>query len=254
MSKKTILVVAYGTADKNIRQVTIDLLLEEIAQKHTECRVELAFTSPFMIKRAVAAGETVADVTTTLKSLAEQGVQEVMILPLLVACSGEYDKIVAAVNSCTALFSDIKMGMPLLATTADYIEVCNVLQGEYGVSDERCLVLMGHGAAHFANASYAALDYTFKQRGHKNTFVGALEAYPDIDVIIPQIASYNPKSVCLAPLLLSSSRHSSVDMAGDEESSWKSQIEKAGYPVEVIMKGLCEIKAIRDIYISHIVM
>jgi sirohydrochlorin cobaltochelatase len=46
--------------------------------------------------------------------------------------------------------------------------------------------------------------------------------------------------------------HAINDMAGDEEDSWKSIFEKAGFKVECILKGLGEFQAIRDIYLEHI--
>ena len=33
------------------------------------------------------------------------------------------------------------------------------------LSDEELLVLMGHGTTHYANSIYAALDYSFKDKG-----------------------------------------------------------------------------------------
>lgn len=40
-------------------------------------------------------------------------------------------------------------------------------------------------------------------------------------------------------------------MAGDEDDSWKSQFEAAGYEVNCIIEGLGQDEAIQNIYVSH---
>ncbi|MBR6970567.1 MAG: sirohydrochlorin cobaltochelatase [Firmicutes bacterium] len=46
--------------------------------------------------------------------------------------------------------------------------------------------------------------------------------------------------------------HANNDMAGDEEDSWKSVFEKEGFEVECVMKGLGELKPIRDLIVEHL--
>ena len=46
--------------------------------------------------------------------------------------------------------------------------------------------------------------------------------------------------------------HANNDMAGDDEDSWKSIFEDAGYDVECVLRGLGEIAAVRDIYVDHV--
>lgn len=45
--------------------------------------------------------------------------------------------------------------------------------------------------------------------------------------------------------------HANNDMAGDEDDSWKSQFEAAGYEVNCIIEGLGQDEAIQNIYVSH---
>ncbi len=60
------------------------------------------------------------------------------------------------------------------------------------------------------------------------------------------------KNVVLQPLMVVAGDHANNDMAGDEEDSWKSQFEAAGYQVDCILEGLGSISAIRDIYVQHV--
>ena len=43
----------------------------------------------------------------------------------------------------------------------------------------------------------------------------------------------------------------SAELAGEEEDSWKSAFEKAGYQVECVLKGLGELEAIQQIFVEH---
>ena len=45
--------------------------------------------------------------------------------------------------------------------------------------------------------------------------------------------------------------HANNDMAGDDEDSWKSTFEKEGFEVICNMKGLGELKGIRDLIVQH---
>ena len=45
--------------------------------------------------------------------------------------------------------------------------------------------------------------------------------------------------------------HANNDMAGDEEDSWKSVFENAGYEVICLLRGLGENEEIRQIYVEH---
>ena len=43
--------------------------------------------------------------------------------------------------------------------------------------------------------------------------------------------------------------HANNDMAGEEEGTWKTTFEDAGYEVECVLSGLGEIPAIQDLYV-----
>ncbi|MDE6776952.1 MAG: sirohydrochlorin cobaltochelatase, partial [Oscillospiraceae bacterium] len=55
----------------------------------------------------------------------------------------------------------------------------------------------------------------------------------------------------LEPLMVVYGDHANNDMAGDEEDSWKSVFENAGYEVICLLRGLGENEEIRQIYVEH---
>lgn len=46
--------------------------------------------------------------------------------------------------------------------------------------------------------------------------------------------------------------HATNDMAGEDPDSWKCQFEKAGFPVDCVLKGLGEYPQIHQLFIRHI--
>jgi sirohydrochlorin cobaltochelatase len=55
----------------------------------------------------------------------------------------------------------------------------------------------------------------------------------------------------MMPMLIVAGDHARSDLAGDQEDSWKSILEKEGYETEVILKGLGEIDAIAEVFADH---
>jgi len=55
----------------------------------------------------------------------------------------------------------------------------------------------------------------------------------------------------LRPMMIVAGDHANNDMAGDEEDSWKSVFEGAGYEVECVLHGLGEVEAIQQLLVAH---
>ena len=121
-----------------------------------------------------------------------------------------------------------------------------------GLTEDQVLVLMGHGTTHFANSIYAALDYTFKDKGYKNIFLGTVEAYPSMESLMRMVKEYAPSKVVLAPFMIVAGDHAKNDMAGDDPESWYSQFKAEGFQVEPVIKGLGEYPGIRNILVDHL--
>ena len=67
-------------------------------------------------------------------------------------------------------------------------------------------------------------------------------------MVVEKLRYKKPRKVLLVPLLLTAGDHARNDIAVE----WKDYFEQQGYNVSVLFRGIGEIKAIRDIYISHI--
>lgn len=254
ITKKAILVVSFGTSFHETREKTIDKIEEEAAAAYPDYRVYRAWTSQMIIRKLMQRDQIHVD---TVKEAAERmladGITEVLVQPTHVINGIENDNMKADMLAYEGKFSRIVFGDPLLTTTEDNEAVIGALMKEFSyIRKEDALVFMGHGSTHYANAIYAALDYTFKDMGYKNVFMGTVEAYPSMDSLLKAVKAYEPEKVYLTPFMIVAGDHATNDMAGEEEDSWKSQFEQAGFSVECVVKGLGEYQEIRNLLLAHI--
>ncbi len=254
MSKKAMLVVSFGTSYKETREKTINRIEKDIEEQFPDYKIYIAYTSK-MILRVLKDRDKlhINNVDEAMKEMLVDGIEEVVIQPTLILNGIEYDIMVEEISAYYDKFKSIKIGTPLLTTTEDSFDVIDAfLNDAPSYSKSEAIVFMGHGSEHYTNTIYASLDYMFKAKGHDNIYVGTVEAYPDLSVIIESLKKNNYNKIILIPFMIVAGDHAINDMASDEEDSWKTTLEKEGFEVECILKGLGEIDGIRKIFIEHI--
>ncbi len=253
-NKKAVLVVSFGTSYNETREKTIGAVEDKIAKAFPDYDQKRAFTSQIIINKLEERdGEKINNVDEAMQNLIDEGYGTVVVQPTHVMNGEEYDEMRSAIAPYEDKFVSIKYGTPLLTTSDDYAEVIEAIAAETPqLADKNtAVVFMGHGTEHYANATYAALDYRFKAMGYDNAFIGTVEGYPDLDKVKADLAKYNPEKVVLMPLMIVAGDHATNDMAGDEEDSWKTQLKKEGYEVECVLKGLGEYEGIQDMFTEH---
>lgn len=253
--KKVILVVSFGTSYNDTRALTIDAIETAIANAYPEYEVHRAFTSQIIIdKLKERDGLEIKNVEEAMQQLVADGVGTLVVQPTHIMNGYEFNEMMADIEPYVNNFTSISYGAPLLSATEDYLTLINAFKTQIApaLADNTALLLMGHGTHHFANATYAALDYMFKEQGMKNVFVGTVEGYPDLDTIMPYLKAGGYTKVILQPLMVVAGDHASNDMAGDEKDSWKTTLKAEGFEVECILRGLGEFTSIHDMYITHI--
>lgn len=253
--KKAILVVSFGTSYADTRELTIEATEAKYAETYPDYEIVRAFTAQIVIDVLKDRdGIEVMNVEEAFKYLKDNKFSDVIVQPTLVMNGAEYDDMVAVVEAEKENFVNISVGAPLLTHVEDYINVVEALRDEVEASvnaEDEAVVFMGHGTHHYANSTYAALEYNFHDAGLNNVFIGTVEGYPIIDDVIERLNENNIKKVTLYPLMLVAGDHASNDMAGDEEDSWKTILKKEGFEVETVLRGLGEDEKIQEIYLEH---
>lgn len=252
MIKKAILLVSFGVSFNDTREKTIDVIEQEVRSAYPDHIVRIAFTSEMIRRILDKRGEPVPNTKLALEQLVAEGVEEVYIQPTHLIAGDEYHKMMRQIRPFKTSFKRVRIGKPLMFEPDDYQRLAAILDEAYPRAEGEALVMMGHGTTHEINASYPALSYEFMRMGIKNVFIGTIEGYPELDVLLSMAEEGRFKKIRLAPLLLVAGDHARNDMAGDEEDSWKSQLTAEGYEVEPIVQGLGELPAIRQMYMDHL--
>ena len=253
-TKKAILAVSFGTSHSDTRAVTIDAIEQDFQNAFPDYSLYRAWTSKMIIKKLKSRDNIhVNTVKEAMEQMRADGITDVLVQPTHVINGIENDLMKEDALSYREFFHSISFGNPLLTTEEDSMEVIQAVADEFpGLKEEEVLVLMGHGTTHYANAIYAALDYTFKDKGYKNIFLGTVDAYPSMESLMRMVKEYNTSKVILAPFMIVAGDHAKNDMAGDDPESWYSQFKAAGFPVSTVVKGLGEYPGIRRLLVKHL--
>lgn len=253
-AKPVILVVSFGTSYNDSREATIGAIEAKVAQAYPDYEVRRAFTSQIIIdKLASRDGLVIDNVLQAMDRLVADGVRDVVVQPTHVMNGFEYDEMMEALAPYADKFDSFKVGVPLLTSSEDYKQLVTEIMAEIPApAAGEAIVFMGHGTEHFANATYAALEYVFKDSLYPGVFIGTVEGYPDLEAVMRQVAAYGAEKVTLYPLMIVAGDHAQNDMAGDDEDSWKMAFKGEGYEVQCVLKGLGEYEGVRQHFLRHV--
>lgn len=253
-TKKAILAVSFGTSHNDTRKITIDAIEQDMQAAFPDYGLYRAWTSKMIIKKVNARDAVhIFTVKEAMEQMLQDGITDVLVQPTHVINGIENDLMKEDALAYQEQFHSISFGDPLLTSEQDNLAVIEAITSEFkDLATDEVLVLMGHGTTHYANAIYAALDYTFKDKGYSNIFLGTVEAYPTMESLLKMVHAYKPKKVVLAPFMIVAGDHAKNDMASNEPDSWYSQFKAEGYNVEPVLKGLGEYPGIRKLFIEHL--
>lgn len=251
---RAILVVSFGTSYAETRAKTIDATEARIAEAFPDYEIRRAFTSKMIIKVLRERDNMQVDTPQeALQKLYDEGYSTVIVQSLHIINGSEYHDTVAVCHHFRRGFAHFSVGTALLNSTADYKKTAEIFVNHCPeLKDGEALLLMGHGSVHSSNAAYPALDYTFKQMGYPHVHVGTVEGYPELPEVMEMMAPHKYRKIYMMPLMLVAGDHAQNDMAGDEEDSWKTILEDAGYETECILMGMGEMPEIQDVFVEHL--
>ncbi|MBE6070435.1 MAG: sirohydrochlorin cobaltochelatase [Clostridium butyricum] len=255
-SDTAILVVSFGTSYNDSRDITIGAVETAIAEAFPKYEVRRAFTSQIIIDVLKERdGLEIDNVEEALDRAVEDGIKELIVQPTHLMNGFEYNDLAKSLTNYLDKFDKITLADPLLMSDADFDSVIKAITAETASYEdgETAICFMGHGTEAESNAVYGKLQEKLTQTGYENYYIGTVEAEPTLDDLIAALkAKGTYKKVVLQPLMVVAGDHANNDMAGAEEDSWKSALEKEGYEVICVIKGLGQFEAIQNLYVEHI--
>ena len=257
--KDAIVVMTFGTTFAENRAKTIDATIEGIKAAHPGVKVVTAYTSHIIIDR-VAANEGIKYPTPeeALAQLKAEGYTRVALTTLDIVPGMEYNYKLGVFNSYKQDFKKMTIGTPLMywqgqeEQADDVTEVLEAFATQFPKTKKgEGIVMMAHGTPNIANAYYAVIQEKLQELGYDNVFIETVEGWPSMETIIPKLKAKKIKKVTIMPFMMVAGDHANNDMAGSEEDSHKSILEKEGIKVEAYIHGLGENEAVRNVFVER---
>lgn len=286
--KNAIVLAMFGTSVESALEGLLNIR-SKINEKYPDTTVRIAFTSNIIRKKwqhraedseyIKAHPEIPADVLhvktplATIADLQNDGYDTIIIQPTHISMGEEFLDLHTYVNALMHMgtlkkakykpFHKVALGRPALGTygqkhpyAEDIATVAEVMAPdvELAIKEKAGLVYMGHGNEYFPGNGGAYLELASKMRRiypDVVTAIGTVEGYPAIEDVIETLRLYGVNKVILKPFMVVAGDHSINDMASDEDDSWKSILEKNGFEVIAVTKGLGENDNFANIFVNH---
>lgn len=241
--EKAVLVTSFGTSHTDTREKCLNSIENKVKAKYGNERVERAYTSG-VIRRIVEKREGIHifDQEEGLRTLRNKGYDEIITMSLHILDGIEYSKLNGKYGKITK---------PLLATDEDYKRIVN--NEEFNSLDGNdAIVFMGHGSESAADSTYQRLQEEYLKAGKDNIFVATVEGKVTIGDVIGKLKGRGFKKILLKPFMIVAGDHAKNDMASDEDDSWKTILQKEGYEVTPVLKGMGEYEFIHDMFMDKL--
>jgi sirohydrochlorin cobaltochelatase len=254
IGEKELLVVSFGTSFNDSRRLTIGAVEKALEEAFPDWSVRRGFTSQIIIDHVKSRdGEVIDNVTEALERAEKNGVKTLVVQPTHLMNGFEYTDLSKELAGWADAFEKIAVGEPLLTSDDDFSRVADALIDVTKEFDdgETAICFMGHGTEAESNGVYAKMQEVLSAKGMEHYYVGTVEAEPSLEDVLEAVKKGSYKRVVLRPMMIVAGDHANNDMAGDEEDSWKSVFEGAGYDVVCVVEGLGGIPAVQEILTEH---
>ena len=257
--KDAMVVMSFGTTMKKTRDRTITATVEDIQKALPGVKVMVAYTSHIIIDRIKAKeGLTIPTPEEALEQLNAEGYTRIALASLDIIPGMEYDYKCGIYRNYRNQFKKMTMGLPLLFWQGqedqrdDVMETVEAFATQFpALAEDEALLVMTHGTPHPSNAVYAVIQDRLHKLGKGKIHVYSVEGMPMLEHVIPVLKEEGVKHVTLMPMMMVAGDHANNDMAGDDDDSHKSILEKEGFSVTPYIHGMGENAAVRRIFVER---
>ena len=255
IGEKELLVVSFGTSYNDSRRLTIGGIENRLEKDFPEWGVRRGFTSQIIIDHVLKRDNVKIDnVKEALDRAIDNGVKTLLVQPTHLMHGFEYTDLVDELAEYADAFDKVIVGEPLLNSDEDFSAVADIITEATKEYDDgkTAVCFMGHGTEADSNEVYARMQEVLLDKGFENYYVGTVEAEPSVEDVLEAVQQGGYERVVLRPLMIVAGDHANNDMAGDDEDSWKSIFEDAGYEVVCVVEGLGQLEGIQELFSQHV--
>jgi sirohydrochlorin cobaltochelatase len=287
--KNAIVLAMFGTTVEPALQGLLNIRTK-MMEKYPETPVKIAFTSNIIRKKWQGRAEDpsykkahpeipeevlhVKTVLATIADLQNIGYDTIVLQPTHIAMGEEFLDLGTYVDSLMRLgtikkekykpFHKVVLGRPALGTygpdhpyTEDITAAAEALaaDAELAAEENAALVYMGHGNEHFpSGGAYLELADRMRQLYPEIvTLIANMKGFPLLADVIEKLKLLGIHKVLLKPCMVVAGDHALNDMTGRDPAnpSWQMMLEKEGFEVVTVKKGLGELNAFAEIFVNH---
>ncbi len=206
-----------------------------------------------------------------IANLQDKGHGNIVVQPAHIVPAEEFHDLSSYVRSLASIrtmkprwhpFRRLVLGRPALGTydlkrpyNVDIDEAAQALNRDLTLArrEEAALVYVGHGNHYFPSGGLYLEFAAAMQRLAPDvcTLVGTVEGFPSLQDVLAALERQPRRRVLLKPFLVSAGEHAARDMAGEQEDSWRSILERAGFTVLPVLQGLGESPEFAAIFARH---
>ena len=254
IGEKELLVVSFGTSFNDSRRLTIGAIETALQEAFPDWSVRRAFTSQIIIDHVLKRdGVKIDNVQEALDRAANNGVKTLVVQPTHLMHGFEYTDLKNELAAYADAFDKIVLAEPLLNTDTDFDMVAEAIVDATAKYDDgkTAVCFMGHGTEAESNGVYAKMQTILSEAGCEHYYIGTVEAEPSVEDVLKMVKAGEYSRVVLRPLMIVAGDHANNDMAGDDDDSWKSIFEAAGYEVACVLEGLGQLPAVCGLFAEH---
>lgn len=226
--KKAILLSFFGTTRLREHERVIDKFVSGFKNEFKDCDVEICFTSRIVKRILEKKGMSFNDECEAINKLKEAGYKDIRVVSTNIIPGKEYKKLKKVSNRLTS---------PFISNAKDIMKHLDDMTS-FELKDDEEFIYVGHGTDHIADRIYEDIDNAFRTHNDKYHMM-SIEGELDLESVIKNLAK-DTKTLYLRPFMLVSGVHMLEDIAPDDEDSIKTRLEKLGYEVKLVDKGLGE--------------
>lgn len=248
--KAALLMVHFGTTYDETRTKTIDAINAKARAAFPQIEVRESYTSRIILRRLAKKGIRKETPLQAMLRLRADGYTHLVVQSTHLIDGAEMESLRKYVERVRHLFTEVRVGVPLLYHVDDAMRVADILTQRHPADARKHehVLFVGHGTHTPATALYSEMDYMLKASGHDNYHVGTIEGYPTFDTALRLLKKAKAKRVTLVPFLFVAGDHAANDISVE----WKEKLESEGLKTDLHIEGLGEVPQIQDIFIEHV--
>lgn len=250
---KTILIASVGSLNQEAEEKTLLPLKLLLLKHYGDCCVNVAYTSPYILKKKKEQGQDAAGIEEALEDLSKDSQAKVVLLPTHLLPGKEYAILEKAAAAYKNRFNVLILARPLMEREKDINWFFTFLKKEIPLKKKEGLVLIGHGSPNCNMLSFGVWnDFLRSYEKEDGCFrmIGSLRGPVIFHDVLSALKEREIRHVVLMPFMALAGNHVIKDMCGNSSTAWESRLLKEGISVQAVPKGLLEYTQVAERYVG----